>query len=190
MILARRGWAMLMSSMRRIAGTFFLAVVAGGCAGAHSVANPFSSEKPATSAKPPAVFYAGEGALAVLDKPNGSAHAVGRLALNQRVTRTRIENGYALIKSGDLEGWVVNAKLRWRLPVPAKARAAKPSGPQASLPAAAPAVSEDTAVDPAAAEQVEPEAAEPVQPAAAGPLEPDAAESAIPDRRCRDRARW
>lgn len=72
------------------------------------------------------VFYSGSEALKVYSEPASSSKVVGTLALHEKVSRDKIERGYAHVKSSsrELAGWVNNAALLWRLP----AAKAEPGG--------------------------------------------------------------
>jgi len=64
------------------------------------------------------VYYAGIDGLAVYAQPSTSSEVVGHLTLYDRVTRSRLEHGYAYVAADrtGLQGWVDNAQLVWRLP--------------------------------------------------------------------------
>lgn len=166
----------------RVAALLLLSLITGlgsGCSGSDGNRNPFSKESPA-SAKVEGVFYSAVDGLAVRDAASGSARTVGRLALHQKVTRSKVDRGFAHVKAGSLEGWVDNSKLVWKLPSasgksPAAGKSAQPvagntepqpgiTTEQSSAPAVAPAV-EDTAKD--AAESAEQTAAPPPPPTTA-----------------------
>jgi hypothetical protein len=72
---------------------------------------------PAVAAAP-RVYYAGTEGLKVYSKPSGSSKVVGELSLHEKVTRFKLERGYAYVESakGGLKGWVNNSQLIWRLP--------------------------------------------------------------------------
>ncbi len=99
-----------MKAMRTMAGMLVMSLVAGGCSGSKGIGDLFSSGKSSSPTASAAVYAAVDG-LPVLDKPAGSARTVGHLALNQKVTRSKVENGFARVKAGSLEGWVVDSKL-------------------------------------------------------------------------------
>ena len=110
-----------------------------------------------SSAKEQGTFFAGVDGLTVRDAPNGSAKVLGELALHQKVIRSKVSGGYALVRvaGGNLSGWVVNSKLLWKLPssqpVTAESPAAVEQAPEAV--AEPPAVVEEP---PAAAEEPPP----------------------------------
>ncbi len=98
----------------------------------------------------PRVYYAGVENLKVYSEPSASSKVVGALSLYEKVTRTKLEHGYAYVESAKTgaKGWVKNAQLIWRLPTaptpgePAPAAGEKPEG--AATPAEAPQVVEPT----------------------------------------------
>jgi len=108
------------------------AVILGGCASVRQTVSGWFGEASPT-ATPVAtsvateqgqVYYAGVDGLTVYESASGSSKVVGRLALYEKVTRSRLDRGYAYVtaaKSG-LEGWVDNAKLIWRIPSAAGAK--------------------------------------------------------------------
>jgi hypothetical protein len=82
------------------------------------------------------VYYVITAGLPVYATASASSKVVGRLARYEKVTRTRLEKGYAHVvtEDGRLEGWVDNSRLDWRVPTkdaPAKA----PSDKAESTPA-------------------------------------------------------
>ena len=101
-----------------------LAVAAGGCASVRqTMSGWFGGEPPTPAAATPVsaaqgqTYYAGVDGLAVFAEPASSSKVVGRLALYEKVSRSRLEHGYALVSSAKgLEGWVDNAQLLWRVP--------------------------------------------------------------------------
>jgi len=64
------------------------------------------------------VFFAITAGLPVYAKSSASSKVLGRLARHEKVTRTRLEKGYAYVitENGRLEGWVENSRLDWRVP--------------------------------------------------------------------------
>jgi hypothetical protein len=110
-----------------------------------------ASQVTTAAAEAPRVYYAGVEGLNVYSKPSGSSKVVGELSLHEKVTRFKLERGYAYVESATsgLKGWVNNAQLIWRLP----------TAPTSATPAPAEAQPEETAA-PAEAPQ-EPEAVEP-----------------------------
>jgi hypothetical protein len=77
------------------------------------------------------VYYAAVGGLRMYSEPASSSKLVGKLSLHEKVTRHRIERGYAQVTSDTtgLTGWVDNAKLLWRLPAATPERAGPPGTP-------------------------------------------------------------
>lgn len=74
-------------------------------------------------------FFVGVDGLALYTKPSVASPLIKRLSLHQKVLRSKLEKGYAYIRLPDTgeEGWVVNAKLIWKLP--AKAEPVKKKAP-------------------------------------------------------------
>ena len=150
-----------------------LAVAFAGCAamqqtfgGWFGAATP--TPTPAAQATPaaavaPRVYYAGTEGLKVYSEASMSSKVVGTLALHEKVTRTRLDRGYAYVESSKsgVKGWVNNAQLLWRLP----------SAPTTGTPAAV----EPEPQEPAAPAETppEPQAVEPPTPAPQG-VEPTA----------------
>jgi len=146
----------------RFAATLSVVVLLAGCAaiqqnvgGWFGVTTPTPTPQ-VTTAAPAArhVYYAGVEALKVYSEPSTSAKVVGQLSLHEKVTRSKLERGYAYVegdKSG-AKGWVNNAQLLWRLPgaptttapAPAEPESEEPEAPAAEEPQA-PAAPEATA---------------------------------------------
>jgi len=84
----------------------------------------------------PRVYYAGA-ELKVYSGPSTSSKVVGELAMHEKVTRSKLERGFAYVESAtsDVKGWVVNAQLIWRLPSGAGTTAPATSEPQPEAPA-------------------------------------------------------
>jgi hypothetical protein len=87
------------------------------------------------------VYYAGMDGLKVYSEASTSSKVVGTLSLHEKVLRTSLERGYALIESekSGLKGWVDNAQLVWRLPAASGADGStnvqtEPEEPQAPAP--------------------------------------------------------
>jgi hypothetical protein len=89
-------------------------------------------------------YYVGSAGLPLYREPGRDL--VTKLPLHQKVYRTRLEKGWAYVRveGTGQEGWLVNAKLIWRLP-PKAATSPEPA----------------TAPGEAASEAAEPEATEP-----------------------------
>ena len=104
-------------SMRYLMAVMAMIVLASGCSAAKKTGEWLGFESKG-AAKEKGVFYAGADGLVVREAPKSSAKVVGTLALHQKVVRSKLTDGYALVRAsgGDLAGWVVNAKLLWKLP--------------------------------------------------------------------------
>ncbi len=104
-------------SMRYLTAVIAMIVLASGCSAAKKSGEwlGFGSKG---AAKEKGVFYAGADGLAVREAPKSSGKVIGTLSLHQKVVRSKVTDGYALVRvsGGDLAGWVVNAKLLWKLP--------------------------------------------------------------------------
>ena len=124
----------------------------------------------APSPTPAQVYYAGVDGLQVYSEASTRSKVLGALSLHEKVTRTRLERGYAYVESAkrDLKGWVINAQLIWRLPTAPTTGAAAPEEAQPEEPVA-PAGEEPQAP---AAPEAEPAAAEPLPEATAVPAAP------------------
>ena len=162
--------------MRRISAqlTPTLLVIAAtlvvGCSGGNPVPGWFGSDS--KTSNPKGTFFAAVDNLAVRESPRSSSKTVGYLRLHDKVTRSKIENGFALVRSADgsTAGWVVNAKLLWKLP---------------SSPEAAPEAAANPASEPAA--KVAPESpAEEAAPESPPAPAPDA--DTRPARKTQDRS--
>lgn len=87
------------------------------------------------------VYYAGAEGMKVYSEASTSSKVVGTLSLHEKVVRSDLQRGYALVESSKsgLKGWVDNAQLIWRLPTapgtgaPAKVEA-EPEEPEAPAP--------------------------------------------------------
>jgi hypothetical protein len=88
-----------------------LALLLAGCA---QLRSPESSVEGTAES----VYYAGTASLTVHAEASSASKVVGHLALHEKVTRSRVEHGYAhvLASESGVEGWVDNAQLIWRLP--------------------------------------------------------------------------
>jgi hypothetical protein len=71
----------------------------------------------------PLVYYVGVESLRLYEQPRTSGNFIADLEQHQKVYRYKIEKGFAWVKvdGTDMTGWVVNAKLIWRLPKPGAA---------------------------------------------------------------------
>ena len=134
------------STIVRVAAVASVVVVLAGCASVRQTVGGWfgrtpSAEKAAAKSVPgPRVYYANVGGLNVYAEPSASSKVVGALSLHEKVTRSRVERGYAYVESSTsgVKGWVRNARLIWHLPTPA-ARGpaeAQPEAPEATEPEA------------------------------------------------------
>ena len=156
------------SPLLRTAATLSVAVALAGCATIQqSVGGWFGSTTPtpaptpqvAPAAAAPRVYYAGVEGLKVYSEPSTSSKVIGQLSLHEKVTRSKLERGYAYVESAKsgAKGWVNNAQLLWRLPgtpttaapAPAEAQPEEPEAPAAEEPEApAPPEATATAAEP------------------------------------------
>jgi hypothetical protein len=92
--------------------------VGGWFGEAPATPSPTPQATPTVAAQAPRVYYAGVEGLRVYSDPSASAKVVGKLSLHERVTRTKLERGFAFVESATsgAKGWVNNAQLIWRLP--------------------------------------------------------------------------
>jgi hypothetical protein len=132
-----------------------------GCSVQNTVSGWFRKAPHEARAEAGQVYYAGVEGLIVHGEPSSSARVVGHLSLHEKVTRYKIERGYAYVKSdtSGLKGWVNNAMLIWRLPARAKPAPDLPAEPAAEEPSEVPE-------PPATPESEEPASAPPDTPAA------------------------
>lgn len=158
----------------RIAAVVSVAIALAGCAtmqqhlggwfgGATPTPTPAPVPRGKSAAQAPRVYFAGAEGLTLYSEPSASAKVVGTLSLHEKVTRTKLEHGFAYVESAKtgLKGWVTNAQLIWRLP----------TGPTTTAPAAMEPESEAPEA-PAAEEPPAPEAPEATAPAAEQPPTP------------------
>jgi len=142
------------------------AVTLAACAATRETVDGWFGTEPAPAAGSAsgAVYYAGIGGLKMYSEPSSSSKVTGQLSLHERVTRSKVERGYAYVETGSGQtGWVNNAQLLWRLP----------TAGQAAAPAAE---SEKPAVEPEGEGAGEPTATatEPVRAATPAPSRPSA----------------
>ena len=92
-------------------------------------------------------YYATADGTKVYAQPSSSSNVVGSLSLDEKVLRSRVERGYALIESSTtgVKGWVDNARLTWKAPG-ARSSAAPAVPPAAEEPE--PAAEEEEAAPP------------------------------------------
>ena len=165
----------------RSAGGFALVLAAviacTACAGASPTVDRWLGRTTAPAGSGTA-FYSAVDGLPVYAGPARSSAVVGRLSFHERVSRSKVEGGYAYVQAerSGLQGWVDNAQLLWRLPTagaaapPVAGEPAEGPGARASAPAESNATATGDAgppVAPAPAE-VEPE------PAPTPPSQPEA----------------
>jgi hypothetical protein len=84
------------------------------------------------------VYYASVEGMKVHSEPSASSTVVGTLSLYEKVIRSDLQRGYALVESAKsgVKGWVDNAQLVWRLPTAPAAGAAAGEAPEPEEPAA------------------------------------------------------
>ena len=136
--------------MRSLMVVIAMIVLASGCSAAKKTGEWLGFESKG-AAKEKGVFYAGADGLVVRDAPKSSGKVVGTLSLHQKVVRSKVTDGYALVRvsAGDLAGWVVNAKLLWKLPQAAPATEAVDQAPAQQAPAPAQPPVDATPTEPA-----------------------------------------
>jgi hypothetical protein len=133
----------------RIAVAVSVALSLAGCAAMQqTVGGWFGKATPAPALTPtpevapaaagPRVYYAGIEGLKVYSKPSASSKVVGELSPHEKVTRFKLNRGYAYVESAKsaLKGWVDNGKLIWRLPTTPAAAAPAPVEAQPEEPGA------------------------------------------------------
>jgi hypothetical protein len=139
--------------MKRLAQGFRVFLVAGSAtvlAGCTAMQQTFGgwfgpatpTPAPAPQATPaaavsPRMYYAGVEGLKVYSDSSTASKVVGELSLYEKVTRTKLERGYAYVESANsgAQGWVNNAQLIWRLPTAPKSAAGAPEAPEPEEPA-------------------------------------------------------
>jgi len=79
------------------------------------------------------IVYAASADLPVRATPFATSKAIGRLALHEQVTRTKVERGFAHIVAtrGGVKGWVDNSQLL----LPGTGAVEKPAAKEAEKPA-------------------------------------------------------
>jgi len=125
-----------------LAGCAAMQQTFGGWFGAATPTPTPAAQATPAAAVAPRVYYAGTEGLKVYSEPSTSAKVVGTLSLHEKVTRTRLERGYAYVESAKsaVKGWVNNAQLIWRLPTtgaapaPEEAQPEEPATPAAEVP--------------------------------------------------------
>jgi len=158
------------------------ALTLAGCSGVQkTVGGWFDDVAGGGTPQTGSVYFAASDGLVMHSEASGSSPVVARLALHEKVVRTRLDRGWAYVTAdgSGTSGWVDNAQLIWRLPAatqPGTATAAQPAAPSAP-PATDTTPAPDAAPVPAAAAPVSADA-----PAAAPPpdVAPAAATNAAP----------
>jgi hypothetical protein len=147
----------------RLAAAVSLALALASCASVEQtiggwlgVATPTPTPKEKAAAAAPRVYFAGAEAVKVYSEPSASSTVLGELSLHEKVTRFKLERGFAYVESGPrgLKGWVRNSELIWRLPSGATTTAPATAEPESEGPAA------EEAPPPQAAETPTPQATE------------------------------
>jgi hypothetical protein len=178
-----------------IAVALSMAISLAGCAamqqrigGWFGAATPTPTPTLMPQARPAAerrVYYVGAEGLKVYSEPSASSKVVGKLALHEKVTRSRLERGFAYVESTTTgtRGWVNNSRLIWRLPSVPTTSAPAPPEPGAEEPVVPAAGQPEAPVapeaPPGAEEQQEPVAPE-APPAVEEQQEPMAPEAPAP----------
>jgi hypothetical protein len=134
------------SRVVRVAAALGIVYALASCATTQeSGGGSFGGAAPAPSPTPPAaaahnraVYYASVDGMKVYAEPSTSSKLVTTLALHEKVIRSKLEHGYALVESAKsgMQGWVDNAQLIWRLPTAPTTAAAAEEAPQTEEPAA------------------------------------------------------
>src|SRR5437016_9258822 len=131
--------------MVRVAIAVCVAATVAGCASVRQRVGGWFGRKSApemvAAPQAPRAFYARTEGLKVYSEPSASSKVVGALSLHEKVTRSRVERGYAYVEStkSGVRGWVDNAGLTWRSPTAPPAAASTPGEPKPEEPAAPPA---------------------------------------------------
>jgi hypothetical protein len=152
-------------ALPRLLFCVLLILAVSGCSSVRQTMKSWLDESPLADSEAPQtsggqVYYAASAGLAVHSEASASSKTIGRLGQYEKVIRTRLERGYAYIRSesGAVQGWVDNAQLIWRVPTrkpapqpdskavapspgpePVKAEEPSASPPPAPPPAATPA---------------------------------------------------
>jgi Bacterial SH3 domain len=105
----------------RAAVALGIAMVLASCAASRESVGGWFGAAPtpvSAAAGAPRVYYAAVDGLKVYTEPSTSSKVVGTLSLHERVTRSDLRRGYALVESSrsGVKGWVDNARLLWRVP--------------------------------------------------------------------------
>ncbi|HVN85159.1 MAG TPA: hypothetical protein VMW17_09970 [Candidatus Binatia bacterium] len=130
--------------MAPVAAVLGILLAVAGCASMQRVGGWFGgTPTPAPTATPPPraaggrAYFAGVEGMKVYSEPSLSSKLVGELSLHEKVTRFKIERGFAYVESAtsELKGWVNNAQLIWRLPGPTPAAPAAGEAEAPEIPA-------------------------------------------------------
>ena len=162
----------------RLAAAVSLALSLASCAstqqtigGWFGTATPTPAPTPQrkAAAAAPRVYFAGTEGVKLYSEPSASSKVIGELPLHEKVTRLKLERGFAYVESAarGLKGWVNNSQLIWRLPSGATTTAPGTAEPESEGPEAEEAQPPQAAETPATA--AEPTAMPTHTPAAAPP---------------------
>jgi len=148
----------------RLAAAVSLALALASCAsmqrtvgGWFGAATPTPTPTPTPQGKAaaatPRVYFAGIEAVKLYSEPSASSKVIGELSLHEKVTRFKLERGFAYVESAarGLKGWVNNSQLIWRIPSAATTTAPAAAEPEPEAPAAEEAPPSPAAETPAAA---------------------------------------
>ena len=140
----------------------------GGWFGA-ATPTPAPTPQRKAGAAAPRVYFARTEAVKVYSEPSASSKVMGELSLHEKVTRLKLERGFAYVESAarGLKGWVNNSQLIWRLPSGGTTAAPATEEPEPEGPEAEEAQPPQAAETPATA--AEPTATPTHAPAAAPP---------------------
>jgi hypothetical protein len=129
--------AIALSAALSLAGCAAVQQTVGGWFGA-ATPTPTPQAAPGAAGQVPRVYYAGVEGVKVYGQPSTSSKVVGALSLHEKVTRTKLERGYAYVESSKsgVKGWVNNAQLIWRLPTAATTAEPAPAEEQPEEPVA------------------------------------------------------
>ena len=150
--------------LARLASGLLLATTIAGCSGTTPSLGrmlgtapppPTATPAPAKAAKAKStrrVYYANAEGTKVYAQPSGTSSVVGSLSLSEKVLRSRVERGYALIESSKtgVKGWVDNARLTWKAPGAQPSAGAAATAAPVEEPEGAPEEEEETAPEPPA----------------------------------------
>jgi hypothetical protein len=170
------------SGIPRVAAALGIALVLASCTTTQKSVGGWSgaatpTPKAAPVVRAPRAYYARVEGVKVLSRPSSSSKVVGTLSLYEKVTRFRVERGYALVEStkNGVKGWVNNAQLTWRLPTAPATAGSTPVEAQPEV-----AKPEEMQPEEAPAEEPAPAAVEEPQPPAASAPEPPPVPTPVP----------